>query len=172
MEKADLEDKLQTLEPVIKSMVAIREEHYLKLEGRTATGRVNDDEAVLKAGMIALYGGAGRVDEALFLNGSLKFEVWGSLFETQYQRKVGTFGDLLPLQQTTLDCAATLKAIVPVNKEPRSRKDRSEAQKLIKRIEGKLKDSALSDDDLVKKMVEHREKLVSKIAELDGPKLT
>lgn len=169
IEVADFQYKIQNIEPVINAMAAMRTEHYQKAEQRKGSlTRVHDEGALLTAGMMAYYGGDGLVDEALSVNGSTDSERWGEMFQDRYKRKLGTFADTHPLLQRNLNCAATIKAIIPVNSGIHSSKERSAAKKTITKID-KISNNldSIDNETEAEARVIHLEELVAKIVQLD-----
>jgi len=59
-----------------------------------------------------LDGGNGLVDEALITNGYMPLYLYGQAFEAQYGRKPGNFAGLHQLLQDTLNCEATIGAVI------------------------------------------------------------
>lgn len=103
----------------------------------------------LKSGMMAVYGCDGLVDETLYLYGFIDIGLDGGRFMDRYERKVGDFGDLDPLQQRALNCRATIKSIVPaIGERKRSKKGRKKANGFMWVIEERFKQADVDKDQV------------------------
>jgi hypothetical protein len=112
-ENSSLKFELAELKPVVRLMAAVRKRQNIQTR-RSILGNslTQYENRQIRNGNEAAHGGDGLVDEALITHGYMPIGYYGPIFQLQYNVKPGSFAELHPLLQRTINYEVGLRTML------------------------------------------------------------